>query len=245
MLVVETVAKIRREHFGRGKGMKTIARELGLSRNTVRKVLRSGETSFEYERTEQPHPKLGAFIGRLEAMLETNASGARKDRLTLTRIADLLGREGYDGGYDAVRRYAGRWTAKRRGVSSPVEAFVPLSFAPSDAYQVSMQGKSFTTKPLSVRASFGSAPIRPAMEPEGASPHRTSADAGMPAVVSRARSCAVTKWAFAFDEPVVVAAEAEDRAVADVGEPHVGRAAHHGRLGDDGLGVVGAWRRRR
>lgn len=29
MLVVETVAKIRREHFRRGKGVKTIARELG------------------------------------------------------------------------------------------------------------------------------------------------------------------------------------------------------------------------
>lgn len=78
MLVVETVAKIRREHFGRGKGVKTIARELGLSRNTVRKVLRSGETSFEYERTEQPRPKLGAFTERLEAMLETNAFVARK-----------------------------------------------------------------------------------------------------------------------------------------------------------------------
>ena len=135
MLVVETVAKIRREHFGRGKGAKTIARELGLSRNTVRKVLRSGETAFEYERTEQPRPKLGAYIERLEAMLETNAAAGRKDRLTLTRIADLLGREGYDGSYDAVRRYAGRWSAKRRGVSSPVEAFVPLSFAPGDAYQ--------------------------------------------------------------------------------------------------------------
>jgi len=94
MLVVETVAKIRREHFGRGKGVKTIARELGLSRNTVRKVLRSGETSFEYERSEQPHPRLGLFIERLEAMLESNAAAGRKDRLTLTRIADLLGREG-------------------------------------------------------------------------------------------------------------------------------------------------------
>ena len=76
MLVVETVAKIRREHFGRGKGVKTIARELGLSRNTVRKVLRSGETAFEYERAEQPHPKLGAFIPQLEAMLEAHAAGA-------------------------------------------------------------------------------------------------------------------------------------------------------------------------
>lgn len=49
MLVLETVAKIRREHFARGKGVKTIAREMGLARNTVRKVLRSGETSLVYE----------------------------------------------------------------------------------------------------------------------------------------------------------------------------------------------------
>jgi transposase len=108
---------------------------LGLSRNTVRKVLRSEETAFEYERAEQPHPKLGAFIPQLEVMLEANAAGARKDRLTLTRMADLLSREGYEGGYDAVRRYAGRWSSKRRGVNFPVEAFVPLSFAPGDAYQ--------------------------------------------------------------------------------------------------------------
>ena len=158
MLVVETVAKIRREHFGRGKGVKTIARELGLSRNTVRKVLRSGETAFEYERSEQPHPKLGAFIPRLEAMLDANAAGARKDRLTLTRMADLLSREGYEGGYDAVRRYAGRWASARRGVSSPVEAFVPLSFAPGDAYQfdwshdqVEIGGRPLTVKVAHLR----------------------------------------------------------------------------------------------
>ena len=160
MLVVETVAKIRREHFGRGKGVKTIARELRLSRNTIRKVLRSGETSFEYERSDQPHPRLGPFIERLEAMLETNGAAGRKDRLTLTRIADLLGREGYEGGYDAVRRYAGRWSAPRRGVSSPIEAFVPLSFAPGDAYQfdwshdqVEIGGKPMTVKVAHLRLS--------------------------------------------------------------------------------------------
>ena len=53
------------------------------------------------QRREQPHPKLGPFIERLEVLLEANASEARKDRLTLTRITDLLSREGYDGGYDA------------------------------------------------------------------------------------------------------------------------------------------------
>src|ERR1700691_1586730 len=48
MLVVETIARIRREHFIKGKTIKEIARDLKVSRNTVRKVLRSGETSFEY-----------------------------------------------------------------------------------------------------------------------------------------------------------------------------------------------------
>ena len=42
MLVVETVARIRREHFVKGKTIKEIARDLKVSRNTVRKVLRSG-----------------------------------------------------------------------------------------------------------------------------------------------------------------------------------------------------------
>jgi transposase len=43
MLVVETIARIRREHFVKGKTIKEIARDLGVSRNTVRRVLRSGE----------------------------------------------------------------------------------------------------------------------------------------------------------------------------------------------------------
>jgi transposase len=135
MLVVETVAKIRRAHLSEGKGIKTIARELGLSRNTVRKVLRSGQTSFVYEREEQPRPRLGSFVQRLETMLETNAAASKRDRLTLTRIYDLLRREGYDGSYDAVRRYAGQWVQEKRGFASAGEAFVPLSFAPGDAYQ--------------------------------------------------------------------------------------------------------------
>ncbi|GEC55409.1 putative transcriptional regulator [Bradyrhizobium japonicum] len=58
MLVVETIARIRREHFIKGKTIKEIVRDLKVSRNTVRKVLRSGETSFEYERQVQPRPKL-------------------------------------------------------------------------------------------------------------------------------------------------------------------------------------------
>jgi predicted transcriptional regulator len=51
MLIVETVARIRREFFVKGKSIKEIVRDLGVSRNTVRKVLRSGETAFVYERS--------------------------------------------------------------------------------------------------------------------------------------------------------------------------------------------------
>ena len=40
MLVVETIAKIRRAHFIQGKSIKQICRELRVSRNTVRKVIR-------------------------------------------------------------------------------------------------------------------------------------------------------------------------------------------------------------
>ena len=51
---METVARIRREFFVKGKSIKEIVRDLGVSRNTVRKVLRSGETAFAYERSVQP-----------------------------------------------------------------------------------------------------------------------------------------------------------------------------------------------
>jgi hypothetical protein len=44
MLLVETVGRIRREHFVKGKPIKQLVRELEMSRNTVRKVLRSGAT---------------------------------------------------------------------------------------------------------------------------------------------------------------------------------------------------------
>jgi len=58
MLIVETIGRIRREHFVKGKTIKEIVRDLGISRNTVRKALRSEETSFVYGRDTQPLPKL-------------------------------------------------------------------------------------------------------------------------------------------------------------------------------------------
>src|SRR4051794_10365854 len=133
MLTVETIGRIRREHFIKGKTIREIARDLRVSRNTVRKVLRSGETAFEYERNVQPRPKLGRWTAELDELLASNAAKAAREQLTLIRIFEELRGRGYDGGYDAVRRYARRW-AKERGQATAA-AYVPLSFAPGEAFQ--------------------------------------------------------------------------------------------------------------
>ena len=72
MKCVDTIARIRREFFVRGKSIKQIVRELHVSRYTVRKVLRSGETEFSYEREVQPLPKLSRFRAELGRLLAAN-----------------------------------------------------------------------------------------------------------------------------------------------------------------------------
>ncbi len=133
MLTVETIGRIRREHFLKGKTIRQIARDLKLSRNTVRKIVRSGETAFAYGRMVQPRPKLGPWVSVLDELLVSNAAKSARERLTLIRLFEELRGRGYDGGYDAVRRYARRW-GKIHGATTAT-AYVPLSFAPGEAYQ--------------------------------------------------------------------------------------------------------------
>ena len=130
---VDTIARIRREFFIRNRPIKEIVRELHVSRNTVRKVVRSGATTLSYEREVQPLPKLGQWREDLDRLLLTNADRPSRERLTLMRIFEALRGLGYEGGYDAVRRYARAWRRERSAVTS--EAYVPLSFAPGEAYQ--------------------------------------------------------------------------------------------------------------
>ena len=110
MLVVETIAKIRRAYFIQGKSIKQICRELQVSRNTVRKVIRSGATEFSYDRSTQPRPKIDPWRSELDDMLAENARRPKRERLTLVRVYEELRNRGYDGSYDAVRRYASGWS---------------------------------------------------------------------------------------------------------------------------------------
>ena len=133
MLVVETIAKIRRLSLVHGKSIKAICRELKVSRKVVRKVLRSGETEFRYERKHQPYPRMDAWRDELDRLLSANASKSQRERLTLIRVFEELRGLGYDGSYSSVWRHAQSWEEQRGSASA--EAYIPLSFAPGEAYQ--------------------------------------------------------------------------------------------------------------
>jgi len=133
MLNVETIRKVRQAHFRDGKGIREISRDLNLSRNTVRNIIRSGITDQKYERTSQPHPKLGTFIKRLSELLQEDSDKPNRHQRSAQLVFEQLQREGYEGGYDAVRRYVG--IKKRELGTASVQAYVPLAFAPGDAFQ--------------------------------------------------------------------------------------------------------------
>jgi hypothetical protein len=98
MLVVETIAKIRRAFFKQGQPIKAICRELGVSRKVVRKVIRSGATEFRYQREDQPLPKIGRWRDTLDQLLAQNETKSSRERLTLIRLFEELRGLGYDVG---------------------------------------------------------------------------------------------------------------------------------------------------
>ncbi len=156
MLVVETIAKIRRAYFQDRNPIKQICRELRVSRNTVRRAIRSGVTEATCERSVQPLPKIGPWKDKLEEMLAANARKPKRERSTRIRIFEELRALGYDGGYDAVRRYAATWSKEEQEASAA--AYVPLIFDPGEAYQfdwshkiVVIDGATTTVKVAHVR----------------------------------------------------------------------------------------------
>ena len=132
MLVVETIAKISRAYFTQSKSIKQICRELRVSRNTVRKVVRSSATEFSYDRSTQPGPEIDPWRSDLDEMLAENARQPKCQRLTHVRIYEELRNRGYDGSYDAVRRYAASWSNSMREASAA--AYVPPIYDPGEAY---------------------------------------------------------------------------------------------------------------
>src|SRR4051795_3416374 len=132
MVTVETIGRIRRAFLVDHKPIRQIVRELRVSRKTVRKAIRGSSTEVLYDRQAQPQPRLGEFVARLDGLLEANSKRPARERLTARRLFELLRAEGYQGAYDSVQRHVREWRCARdRGR----EVFIPLWFAPGEAYQ--------------------------------------------------------------------------------------------------------------
>jgi len=136
VIFVETVGKIRRRHFVKGETISRIARETGLSRNTVKRYLRNAVLEPRYSpRLQQPQPKLGKFVSRLEELLLGDERRPSRERRTAQRLFEALRQDGYTGAYDSVRRFVKRWQRDRARGPASSSVFIALYFAPGEAYQ--------------------------------------------------------------------------------------------------------------
>jgi len=116
--------------------IREIARRTGLSRNTIRKYLRSDIVEPKFKVPDRPS-KLDAFADQLAHWLKTEASKPRKQKRTLKQLhADLVAL-GYQGSYGRVAAFARAWKEERQREqqSSGRGTFVPLVFQPGEAFQ--------------------------------------------------------------------------------------------------------------
>jgi transposase len=133
VFIVESIAKIRRMYHVDGKAIKLIAKELNISKNTVRKVIRSDATKFELAKYTKAKPVLGKHLAILNQLLLENIKEPVRRRMTAKKLYEQLKMSGYQGSYESVnlivRRFRRDHEAKGRQV------FIPLIFAPGEAFQ--------------------------------------------------------------------------------------------------------------
>ena len=128
MYTVELYARVRRAVLVEGRSEREVAREFGLARETVRKMLRHAVPPGYRRQQPVRRPRLGPWLGVIDAILEEDKSQPVKQRHTAKRIFDRLRAEyGFPGGYTIVKDYV-RLQGQRRQ-----EMFVPLSHAAGTA----------------------------------------------------------------------------------------------------------------
>ena len=127
---MDQVHVIRHQVLVKGRSQRSVAREQGVSRNTVRKYLDQSEPRRVESRprrrlvTERVAP-------RLEELLSTwSRRTTAKQRLTGTRLHRQLLEDGYEVGITTVRSYVREWKRQRQ------ETFIPLVHRAGECGQV-------------------------------------------------------------------------------------------------------------
>ena len=126
------LAKIRRMHFRDGLPLREIAKRTGLSRNTIRRWLRSGQSEPVYPRRASPS-RLDPYRSQLETWLRADSHRPRREQRTAKVLFSQLQAIGYPGTYTRVTAFIRQW--KAAGGASRRPAFVPLHFPPGEAFQ--------------------------------------------------------------------------------------------------------------
>ena len=121
MFKVELYGRVRRAVLVDGLSQRAVAREFGISRKSVRKMV-AFSVPPGYRRQEAvARPKLDAFVGVIDAMVEEDKTRPAKQRHTAKRVLERLKEEHqFTGGYTIVKDYL------RAGAERSREMFVPL-----------------------------------------------------------------------------------------------------------------------
>ena len=133
---MELLSVIRRWHYRDHFSIREISRRTGLSRNTVRRYLRSDSVEPKFSVADRPS-KLDSYADKLSHMLRQEAGKSRKQKRTIKQLhADLVAL-GYDGSYNRVAAFTREWKAARHRELKTCGrgAFVPLAFLPGEAFQ--------------------------------------------------------------------------------------------------------------
>ena len=121
MYRVEIYGRVRRAVLVEGRSQRAVAREFGISRDMVRKMLRYAVPPGYQRQQAVKRPRLGPWLGVIDAILEDDKRRPAKQRHTAKRIFDRLRDEhGFRGGYGIVSQYVRGERLRGR------EMFVPL-----------------------------------------------------------------------------------------------------------------------
>jgi len=88
--------------------IREISRRLGVSRNTIRKYLRSDVTEPKFQLPDRPS-KLDPYAEKLSAWLRREAGRPRKQRRTVKQLYGDLVSLGYNVSHNQVAAFAGAW----------------------------------------------------------------------------------------------------------------------------------------
>ncbi len=131
MIEMDQIERIRKLVLVEGLSQRQAAKEVGVSRHSVRKAL-GDSAPPKYKLTKpRPRPALGPVEPVVTAILQRDETQPRKQRHTARRIYIRLREEyGFQGSEASVRRCVARLRQK------PPEVFLPLEYEPGAEAQV-------------------------------------------------------------------------------------------------------------